>query len=139
MWVLGFRAAPIAQAVRAGQFVNLLLRPGPLLRRPFSVYRTDGDVIEIVLRAVGEGTRGLLDLREGEVVSALGPLGRRFQLDAAMRRVTLLSGGLGVAPMPMAAREARALGLGITWVHGARTRAELCSEADGHEIGRAHV
>jgi dihydroorotate dehydrogenase electron transfer subunit len=134
MWVLGFRAAPIAQAVRAGQFVNLLLRPGPLLRRPFSVYRTDGDVIEIVLRAVGEGTRGLLDLREGEVVSALGPLGRRFQLDAAMRRVTLLSGGLGVAPMPMAAREARALGLGITWVHGARTRAELCSEADGHDI-----
>jgi dihydroorotate dehydrogenase electron transfer subunit len=46
-----------------------------------------------------------------------------------MSLVTLLSGGLGVAPMPLAARDARALGLDVTWVHGARTQAELCSEA----------
>lgn len=130
MWVLGFEATPIARSVLAGQFVNLLVRPGPLLRRPFSVYRTDGDVIEIVLKAVGEGTQRLLELAEGEHVSALGPLGQGFQLDAGMRQVTLISGGLGVAPMPLAARDARALGLAVTWVHGARTRAELCSEAD---------
>lgn len=130
MWVLGFEAAPIARSVLAGQFVNLLVRPGPLLRRPFSVYRTDGDVIEIVLKAVGEGTQRLLELAEGEHVSALGPLGQGFQLDAGMRHVTLISGGLGVAPMPLAARDARALGLAVTWVHGAPTRAELCSEAD---------
>ena len=134
MWVLGFRAAPIAQAVRAGQFVNLLLRPGPLLRRPFSVYRTDGDVIEIVLRAVGEGTRRLVELGPGQPVSVLGPLGRGFRLDAHAVRVTLISGGLGVAPMQLAAREARALDICVTWVHGARTRAELCPEADGHDI-----
>lgn len=134
MCVLGFQAALIAQSVRAGQFVNLLLRPGPLLRRPFSVYRADGDVIEIVLKAVGDGTQRLLELTEGDLVSALGPLGRGFQLDAAMRHVTLVSGGLGVAPMPLAARDARALGLGVTWVHGARTRAELCSEADADHL-----
>src|SRR5215471_16299349 len=83
MWVLRFDAAPIAREVRAGQFVNLLLRPGPLLRRPFSVYRADAPWIEIVLRAVGEGTRLLLELREGDRVSALGPLGNGFALDAA--------------------------------------------------------
>lgn len=131
MWVLGFEAPTIAESVRAGQFVNLLARPGPLLRRPFSVYRCEAGVIEIVLRAVGDGTRELMRLAMGERVSVLGPLGRGFQLDAAMRRVTLLSGGLGVAPMPLAARDARAMGLEVTWVHGARTQAELCSEADG--------
>lgn len=130
MWVLGFVAGPIARCVKAGQFVNLLLRPGPLLRRPFSVYRAEGEVIEIVLRAVGEGTQGLLDLREGDCVSALGPLGNGFALDGRMRRVTLISGGLGVAPMPLAARDARALSLDVTWVHGARTQAELCSETE---------
>src|SRR5215472_15043069 len=84
MCVLGFQAAPIARSVRGGQFVNLLLRPGPLLRRPFSVYRADADqgLIEVVLRAVGEGTRRLLSLRDGETVSALGPLGRGFELDS---------------------------------------------------------
>jgi dihydroorotate dehydrogenase electron transfer subunit len=36
--------------------------------------------------------------------------------------------------MPLAAREARQAGLDVTWVHGARTAAELCSESDGDEI-----
>jgi dihydroorotate dehydrogenase electron transfer subunit len=134
MWVLGFEAGAIAREVRAGQFVNVLVRPGPLLRRPFSVHRTDGEVVEIVLRAVGEGTRRLLELRAGECVSLLGPLGSGFRLDAGMRRVTLVSGGLGVAPMPLAARDARAVGLEVTWVHGARSAVELCSEWSGDEV-----
>jgi dihydroorotate dehydrogenase electron transfer subunit len=133
-WVLGFEAAPIAAEARAGQFVNVLLRPGPLLRRPFSVHRTAGDVVEIVLRAVGEGTRLLLALRRGDRVMMLGPLGTGFRLDAGMERVTLLSGGLGVAPMPLAARDARALGLRVTWVHGARAAEDLCREHEGDEV-----
>lgn len=134
MWVLRFEAPPIAREVRAGQFVNLQVRPGPLLRRPFSVHRADADCIEIVLRAVGEGTRLLLELREGDRVSALGPLGNGFSFDPGAGRVTLLSGGLGVAPMPLAARDARRLGLAVSWAHGARTRAELCPEAEGDEV-----
>jgi dihydroorotate dehydrogenase electron transfer subunit len=130
LWVLGFEAPPIAADVRAGQFVNVLLRPGPLLRRPFSVYAAGAEVVEIVLRAVGEGTRMLTCLRPPDRVSMLGPLGRGFHLDHSLRRVTLLSGGLGVAPMPLAARDARRLGLEVAWVHGARTQAELCTEAD---------
>jgi dihydroorotate dehydrogenase electron transfer subunit len=134
MWVLGFEAPRIAGEVRAGQFVNVLPRPGPLLRRPFSVYAASAEVVEIVLKAVGEGTRLLVGLRPGDRVSLLGPLGTGFRLDRAVRRVTLVSGGLGVAPMPLAARDARRLGLHVTWVHGARTQAELCSEAEADEL-----
>jgi dihydroorotate dehydrogenase electron transfer subunit len=134
MWVLGFEAPRIAAEVRAGQFVNVLLRPGPLLRRPFSVYAASAEVVEIVLRAVGEGTRLLTGLRPGDRASLLGPLGTGFRLDRAPGRVTLVSGGLGVAPMPLAARDARRLGLQVTWVHGARTQAELCSEAEADEL-----
>ncbi|MDQ6789173.1 MAG: dihydroorotate dehydrogenase electron transfer subunit [Candidatus Dormibacteraeota bacterium] len=133
VWVLGFEAAPIAHSVRAGQFVNLLLRPGPLLRRPFSVYRVDHDVVEVVLKAVGEGTRMLLELRPGDRVSMLGPLGTGFELEREGGPVALVSGGLGVAPMPLAAREAQALGLTVHWVHGARTADELCREWEGDE------
>jgi dihydroorotate dehydrogenase electron transfer subunit len=136
MWVLGFEAPAVAGEVRAGQFVNVLVRPGPLLRRPFSVYAAAAEVVEIVLRAVGEGTRLLMGLRPGDRVSLLGPLGRGFELERVRGggRVTLISGGLGVAPMPLAARDARRLGLGVTWVHGARTQAELCSEAEADEL-----
>lgn len=132
MFVIGFDAPEIAATVRSGQFVNIGWSPGPLLRRPFSVYRTDGHTIEIVLKAVGAGTAQLLAMEPGDRVSILGPLGRGFALSG--RSVVLLSGGLGVAPMPLAAREARKAGMEVTWVHGARTAGELCTEADGDRI-----
>ena len=134
MWVLGFLAPQIAGSVKAGQFVNIGMQPGPLLRRPFSVYRVDGDRIEVVLKAVGAGTAQLLAMREGDTVSCLGPLGRGYAFSGSAQTVVLISGGLGVAPMPLAARDARAAGMRVTWVHGARTAGELCSESDGDEV-----
>jgi dihydroorotate dehydrogenase electron transfer subunit len=134
MWVLGFAAPEIAASVLAGQFVNIGLRAGPLLRRPFSVYRVAGDRIEVVLKAVGTGTAQMLAMRQGDVASCLGPLGRAFDLSRSAKTVSLISGGLGVAPMPLAARDAKAAGLHVTWVHGARTADELCTETDGDEV-----
>jgi dihydroorotate dehydrogenase electron transfer subunit len=134
MFVIGFHAPEIAQSVHAGQFVNLGWSGGPLLRRPFSVYRSDAEHIEIVLKAVGTGTAELLAMRRGERISCLGPLGRGFDLPAGARTVVLVSGGLGVAPMPLAAREAAAAGMRVTWVHGARSAAELCAETEGDEV-----
>jgi len=133
MAVVSMEAPGIASAVRAGQFVNLGI-PGSFLRRPFSVYRVDGDRIEVVLKAVGVGTAQLLTLRPGDVVSCLGPLGHGFDLAPGPRSLVLVSGGLGVASMPLAAREANALGMRVTWVHGARSSDELCSETEGDEV-----
>jgi dihydroorotate dehydrogenase electron transfer subunit len=132
MFVMSMRAPEIASAVRAGQFVNLGWSPGPLLRRPFSVYRAEGDDIEIVLKAVGVGTAQLLEMRIGDSLSCLGPLGHGYEIVGS--HAVLISGGLGVAPMPLAARDARAAGARVTWVHGARTATELSSESDGDEI-----
>src|ERR1700682_939904 len=128
MVVIAMEAPEMAATVRAGQFVNLGWN-GPFLRRPFSVYRAEGERIEVVLKAVGTGTSQLLAMRPGDVISCLGPLGRGFDLVAGPRTLVLVSGGLGVAPMPLAAREATALGMRVTWVHGARSGDELCSEA----------
>ena len=134
MFVLTLDAPEIAQSVRAGQFVNLGWAGGPFLRRPFSVYRTVGDQIEVILKAVGAGTEQLLQMTAGEMISCLGPLGHGFDLSPGPRSVALVSGGLGVAPMPLAARDARSAGMQVMWVHGARTADELCSEADGDEV-----
>ncbi len=134
MFVMGMRAPEVAQTVRAGQFVNLGWPGGPLLRRPFSVYRVASDDIEVVLKAVGAGTSELLSMEPGDRISCLGPLGRGFDLTQGPRSAVLISGGLGVAPMPLAARDATARGMRVTWVHGARTAGELCAEADGDDV-----
>jgi dihydroorotate dehydrogenase electron transfer subunit len=133
MWVLSFAAPEVAATARAGQFVNLGLE-GFLLRRPFSVYRAEGDRVEVILKAVGAGTEKLLSLRPGDAVSCLGPLGHGFDFAGGEKTAVLISGGLGVAPMPLAARDARKAGLHVTWVHGARTAAELCSESEGDDV-----
>ncbi len=133
-WVAGFEAPDIAGKARGGQFVNIGLRPGPLLRRPFSVHTARDGVIEIIFKPVGEGTRQLAGLRLGDAVSLLGPLGRPFRFDPGWGSVALVSGGLGVAPMPLAARDAAAAGLRVIWVHGARTQDELFLEWVGEEL-----
>jgi dihydroorotate dehydrogenase electron transfer subunit len=133
MVVISMEAPEIAATVRAGQFVNLGWA-GVFLRRPFSVYRADGERIEVVLKAVGRGTSQLIALRAGDVISCLGPLGHGFDLEAGSRTAVLISGGLGVAPMPLAAKEASAVGMRVTWVHGARSSEELCSESAGDEV-----
>jgi len=76
----------------------------------------------------------MLSLAQGERVSCLGPLGRGFDLAPGPATVALISGGLGVAPMPLAARDARAAGMQVTWVHGARSADELCIESGGDAV-----
>ena len=134
MFAISLLAPPIAASVRSGQFVNLGWSPGPLLRRPFSVYGVNGDRIEVVLKSSGAGTAQLLAMREGDMVSCLGPLGRGFNLEPGPRTIALVSGGVGVAPMLLAAKEAAALGMRVTWVHGARSAPDLCSEWSGDEV-----
>jgi dihydroorotate dehydrogenase electron transfer subunit len=134
MFVITMHAPEIATSVLPGQFVNIGWSPGPLLRRPFSVYRVDGERIEIVLKAVGVGTAQLLSMSQGDRVSCLGPLGRGFEISAGPRSAVLVSGGLGVASMTLAARQASSRGIRVTWVHGARTAEDLCSESDGDDL-----
>jgi dihydroorotate dehydrogenase electron transfer subunit len=121
------RLPVIAARVRPGEFAQLRCGepPVPLLRRPFSVARVDGELCSFVLEAVGDGTRRLCALRGGERLQALGPLGVGFTLPAA-GRVVCVAGGLGCAPFPLAAR--RALEAGATEVvvlHGAASAARL--------------
>src|SRR2546423_13688218 len=134
MFVIGMHAPQIASAVRAGQFVNLGWSGGPVLRRPFSVYRAEGEHIEVVLKAVGSGTGQMLAMEVGDRLSCLGPLGRGFEFGGGAREAVLVSGGLGVGPVLLADRGARTAGMKVTWVHGARTAAAPCSEV-GRDAG----
>jgi dihydroorotate dehydrogenase electron transfer subunit len=61
-------------------------------------------------------------------------LGQGFDFSRGATEAVLISGGLGVAPMPLAARDARAAGMQVIWVHGARTAAELCAESAGDRV-----
>jgi dihydroorotate dehydrogenase electron transfer subunit len=76
----------------------------PLLRRPFSIHRlitTGGRTtgIEILYKVVGKGTLQLSGCSPGDIVDVLGPLGNGFTLSDQHRRIAIVAGGIGVAPM----------------------------------------
>jgi len=125
---IGVRLPHLAATARPGEFAQLRCADGiePLLRRPFSVAWTDGEVCGFVLEAVGVGTRRLVALRPGDALRALGPLGNGFAVDPAPARALLVSGGLGCAPFPLLVAELRRRGCpDITVLNGAATASRL--------------
>ena len=91
---------PAAARARAGQFVHLRCDQG-FLRRPFSVYRTRGDVATVLYRVHGAGTRWLAGLAPDDALDVLGPLGHPFTPPAPGDRPLLVAGGVGVAPLAL--------------------------------------
>ncbi len=102
-YLLELHCAEIARAARPGQFVHLRLSDGlePLLRRPFSVMRTqpERERLWLLVRVAGRGTEMLGTHDEGTHYDLLGPLGRGWRLPEAGENVLLVAGGVGVAPL----------------------------------------
>ena len=72
----------------------------PFLPRAFSVARAHPDgTLDFMLEDVGPGTGRLAELREGDGLWLLGPLGNGFAKPADGRRPLLVGGGVGTAPL----------------------------------------
>ena len=71
----------------------------PYLARAFSVARRRDGEAHYLLEDVGPGTKRLCQLRAGEQVWALGPLGQGFTAPRDGRRALLVGGGVGIAPL----------------------------------------
>jgi dihydroorotate dehydrogenase electron transfer subunit len=72
----------------------------PFLPRAFSVMRRHDDgTLDFMLEAVGPGTERLAELRPGDGLWLLGPLGRGFAPPRDGRRPILVGGGVGTAPL----------------------------------------
>ena len=123
----------IARAARPGQFINIRCTEegtDPLLRRPFSICSVDraAGTFTVLIKVIGPGTRLLEALRPGAKVDMLAPLGKSFEW-AGARRIMLVAGGVGVAPMLFVAQEVRQAQMEprpeIIFCYGARTAADF--------------
>jgi len=118
----------IAPAVSPGQFVHLRVPrlAGRTLRRPFSVFRTHDDQLEILYKTVGIGTRAMADIVAGETVDLMGPLGVGFPMTERGKYPVLVAGGYGVAPLYLLAERLGASG--IVFIGGAGAEDILCAD-----------
>ncbi len=106
--LLTLDAPDIAPEVSPGQFVHVRIphMEESVLRRPFSVYRTEGPQLQILYKGVGKGTRTMTYLRAGDELSLIGPLGNGFPAPQPGHFPVLVAGGYGMAALYLLARSA---------------------------------
>ena len=83
-----------------GQFLNVRVPGGRfLLRRPLGVCDFDAENKTIVFcfQIKGEGTRALSEIKEGDVLDILLPLGNGFPQE--YKKIMIVGGGIGVFPL----------------------------------------
>ncbi len=73
----------------------------PFLPRAFSVLRAaaGSGELQFMLEDVGPGTRRLCELRPGDELLLVGPLGNGFKAPREGHRPVLVGGGVGIAPL----------------------------------------
>jgi len=132
--LLIMRAPSIAPAVAPGQFVHVLVPHlgESILRRPFSVFKADGDQLAILYKAVGKGTRTLSYLRHGETLSLIGPLGRGYPGLSEGRFPVLVAGGYGMAALYLCARQLPVKGVAF---FGGRSAADILCVKEFEALG----
>jgi dihydroorotate dehydrogenase electron transfer subunit len=140
-----------AQATRPGQFAMIQLpgRSDVLLRRPMSIYdvkpgkrKTGGpasasklrpplQIIQLLYKIVGRGTRLMAGLKPGDKVGLLAPLGHGFfpeeYLPEAHKvdEILHVAGGIGIAALLLPARDIARAGIRQRLFFGGRTKDDL--------------
>ncbi len=137
-------AAPkIASKAIPMQFVMVKVREGsdPFLRRPFCISRLDAEagLIGITWDVVGRGTEIMAAWEPGQKVPVLGPLGNGLLPETvapdSRRRLFIVAGGTGLAPMGPLAESAKARGWEVAVLYGARAEEFLLDTSAFSAIG----
>ena len=113
-----------------GQFVEVRVddSPNTFLRRPISINFLDREANELwlLVAAIGDGTRRLASLKPGAVLNCVLPLGNGFTMPSdASKRLLLVGGGVGVAPLLYMGAEMARNGIEPTFLLGARSSKDL--------------
>jgi dihydroorotate dehydrogenase electron transfer subunit len=139
--VLTFEDTEGASAL-PGQFVMVRgaeWGDAPLLPRPMS-YLTGGNTPSILIKVIGEGTLRMGRAEPGEPFTLLGPLGLPWRAPSPSRRLVLVGGGVGIAPLLFLARSlATAGGPKPIALYGGRSSRDLPLDDDLEDLSELHV
>ena len=90
-------------SLKPGQFAQVKVEGSPetFLRRPISIHDVDYErnTIKLLIQIAGKGTERLSNLKKGETINIIYPLGNSFSLPAENSQILLIGGGCGVAPL----------------------------------------
>ena len=108
-FLIKIRSESKLPVIKPGQFVNVEIKNSEkvFLRRPFSVFEVDylENTLSMIVKILGKGSEKLTQIKTGDTLSLVYPLGRNFTYPDTSDKILLIGGGSGVAPMLFLSKE----------------------------------
>ncbi|MBS7576649.1 MULTISPECIES: dihydroorotate dehydrogenase electron transfer subunit [unclassified Enterococcus] len=113
----------VQQMRKPGQFLNIKIPSSALLlRRPISLHEINIELnqCKIIYRIEGAGTKQLSELKAGNEIDVIGPLGNGFDIEAVRtkEKILIIGGGIGTPPMYQLAKALKLKDAELTTVLG---------------------
>lgn len=131
----------ISQTAEPGQFLHISI-PNQTLRRPISIANIDREteIITIIFKILGEGTKQLGTYQAGMTIDVLGPSGNGFDMNNKPgSTVLLIGGGVGVPPLHYLGKELAKQGVNIISVLGYQTETSVFYEKEFSQFGQTYI
>jgi dihydroorotate dehydrogenase electron transfer subunit len=126
--LLALDAPHLANATRPGQYVMAIPPSAQSAATALAVYEAESKRASLLFFVTGKRTRELAELRAGDPLDVVGPLGNGFDCSGAARDVAIVAGGVGIASVLLCAKALVRTGARVRLFYGART-AELLVDA----------
>ena len=132
--------------VLPGQFAQVRVDNSKhtFLRRPISIHNVDkyNNELWLLIQIVGEGTAQLSQLKQGQTVNLIFPLGNHFTIPRpaiSSKRLLLVGGGAGVAPLFFLGTQLKDSGFIPVFLFGARSSDDLLQLNEFKNISEIHI
>jgi dihydroorotate dehydrogenase electron transfer subunit len=115
-------APELANATRPGQYLMAIPPSGEAAATALAIYEAEGKLASILFFITGKRTRELAELRCGDRLDVVGPLGNGFDCSTGARDVAIVAGGVGIASVLLCAHALRKTASRVRLFYGARTK-----------------
>lgn len=122
-FIMGFTCKNLIKA-NPGQFLTLSVRgieKSMPIRRPFTIYKIIGDVVEILYKVVGRGTKFFSTLKKEDKINVLGPLGNTFKTIENSNSI-IIGRGCGLASLANLGKRLNKLNCKVTTIGSFKSR-----------------
>ncbi|MCF7873005.1 MAG: dihydroorotate dehydrogenase electron transfer subunit [Candidatus Omnitrophica bacterium] len=133
IFLLSFQSSHIARVAQPGNFLHLKLKT-TILRRPLSIHKIKNNLVYILFKVRGKGTKILAEKTKNDQLDVIGPLGNGFRIKDRENSI-LVAGGIGVAPLVFLAEKLKKIQntkyeTRNTVLLGAKNKDEIVCEKD---------
>jgi len=128
---------------KPGQFAQVRVdgSTDTFLRRPISIHDVDYEknTFKLLIQIAGKGTQTLSELKCGDILNLIYPLGNSFSLPSDNEKVLLVGGGCGIAPLLFLARYLNTNGSKPDILLGFRNRERIIEYEEYEKSGNVFV